>query len=164
ASSKRAGTRSGWIETVARKFSSTETVLEPLFATARSNLPSPLRSPIATEEGPLPVPKSAFGPNDPSPASSRTETAYEPQQAVARAEQHRYRVRASVRHGQVGLAVAVELADRHGGGIAPRAEVGLRPERPVAVAEQHRDRVRIVVRRDQVGSAVAVEVADRHGD
>ena len=84
ASSKRAGTRSGWIETVARKFSSTETVLEPLFATARSNLPSPLRSPIATEEGPLPVPKSAFGPNDPSPAPSRTETAYEPQQAVAK--------------------------------------------------------------------------------
>jgi len=41
----------------------TETVLEPEFVTAKSGLPSPLRSPIETEFGPVPVLKSLFAEN-----------------------------------------------------------------------------------------------------
>src|SRR5439155_5939236 len=54
--------------------STTETVFELPLATARSGLPSPFRSPIATELGPLPVPKSVFAPKLPSPLPSSAET------------------------------------------------------------------------------------------
>ena len=56
--------------------SSTETVLEALFAVARSGLPSPFRSPIATDQGWLPVPKSACTPKVPSPFPISTETEF----------------------------------------------------------------------------------------
>src|SRR5213593_1265476 len=82
--------------------SSTETVLEELFATTRSGLPSPFRSPIATELGYVPVP-----------------------------EQHRDSV-VAVGHRQVRLAVPVQIPDRHGNGIGARPVVAVRPERPVA--------------------------------
>ena len=36
-------------------FSNTETVLEPELATAKSSLPSPLKSPVLTERGVVPV-------------------------------------------------------------------------------------------------------------
>src|SRR6185295_9092951 len=41
-------------------FSSTDTLLEPKLTMARSDLPSPFRSPIATEKGLVPVVKSVF--------------------------------------------------------------------------------------------------------
>ena len=52
--------------------SRTATVLK--FATARSGLPSPLRSPIATENGFEPTAKSVFAPKEPTPVPRRTET------------------------------------------------------------------------------------------
>src|SRR6266404_9779511 len=42
-----------------------DTVEPSTFATARSSLPSPLKSPTATERGVLPAPKSLFGPKLP---------------------------------------------------------------------------------------------------
>jgi len=57
--------------------SSTETVLDSLFATTRSGRPSLFSSPIATDCGPPPVPKSVFTPNVPSPLPSNTETVLE---------------------------------------------------------------------------------------
>ena len=44
--------------------SRTETVLEMKLATARSGLPSPLKSPTATDWGCVPTPKVAAGVND----------------------------------------------------------------------------------------------------
>ena len=44
-------------------FRSTETVNVALFETARSGIPSPLRSPMAAEYGPSPVVKSVFAEN-----------------------------------------------------------------------------------------------------
>src|SRR4029434_1051077 len=41
-------------------FNSTEAVLEPVFATARSSLPSPFTSPTVTDTGPEPVVKSCL--------------------------------------------------------------------------------------------------------
>ena len=43
-------------------------------AVARSGLPSPFRSPIATERGLMPVGKSTFASKLPSPSPGRTET------------------------------------------------------------------------------------------
>ena len=54
-------------------FSRIETVLLDSFATARSSLASPLRSPIATEYGVVPVPKSVFPPKLPVPVPIRIE-------------------------------------------------------------------------------------------
>ena len=55
-------------------FSRIETLALSLFAVARSLLPSPLKSPIATEAGlPLMV-KFVANPNDPVPVPSRIET------------------------------------------------------------------------------------------
>ena len=48
-----------------------ETLLESEFATARSCLPSPLKSPTATEIGPLPVPKLVAALKLPVPSPSR---------------------------------------------------------------------------------------------
>ena len=73
-----------------------ETVALLRFATARSSLPSPLKSPTATETGALPVPKSVFAPKLPVPVPSRIETV----------------VLFMVRHRQIELAIAIEIAHR----------------------------------------------------
>ena len=62
---------------IAHVLSSTDTVLERRFATARSGLPSPLTSPIATEKGWTPVAKSVLAPNPPAPLPSSTDTVLE---------------------------------------------------------------------------------------
>src|SRR5207244_11293179 len=61
-----------------------ETVCDPTLPASGLGLPSPFRSPIATEVGPLPVPKSVFTPKLPSPLPSSTETVLEPASATAR--------------------------------------------------------------------------------
>src|SRR5207249_1580354 len=71
---------------------------------------------------------------------------------------HRDRAGAAVRHGQVGLAVAVQVPDRDRGGVGPGREVGLGSEAAGAVAEQHRDRAGAEVRHHQVWLAVTVHV------
>ena len=68
-----------------------------------------------------------------------------------------------VGHGQVGLAVAVEITHRDGIGLAADGVVGLGLERAVAVAQQDAHRVAAVVGHGQVGLAVAVEIAHRDG-
>src|SRR5215471_3215997 len=62
----------------------TETLLEPELATARSGLPSPSKSPTATETGPLPAPKSCAAWKLPSPLPKSTETLLEPALVTAR--------------------------------------------------------------------------------
>ena len=57
-------------------FSSIETVSVCSFATARSSLPSPLKSPTATEIGSLPEPKFVAALKVPSPLPSMTETQF----------------------------------------------------------------------------------------
>src|SRR5207253_762750 len=64
--------------------SSTETVLDPRLATARSSLPSPLKSPTATENGLVPTARSGRAANVPSPWPRSTETVPEPSLATAR--------------------------------------------------------------------------------
>ena len=71
-------------------------------APARSGLPSPLRSPTATDTGPVPVVKSCLAGKSwrgrpGAVVFNSTDTVLE-----------------LVRHGQVGLAVAVEVPHRHG--------------------------------------------------
>ena len=46
---------------------SMDTLLLPTFATAKSNFPSPLKSPTASETGPFPTAKFVAAPNDPIP-------------------------------------------------------------------------------------------------
>ncbi len=69
---------------VSSNASRTETVSELTFATARSDRPSPLTSPMATEYGLSPVAKSVFVPNPPAPLPSNTDTVLEPRFATAR--------------------------------------------------------------------------------
>ena len=64
--------------------SSTDTVFDPLFATARSMAPSALKSPTARADGLVPVTESVFELNVPSPAPRNTETVFEPELAVTR--------------------------------------------------------------------------------
>src|SRR5439155_22830255 len=68
--------------------SRTETLLEFILATARSCVPSPLRSPTVTERGPLqqPLPSEKFvsARKVPSPLPSSTETLAESKLATAR--------------------------------------------------------------------------------
>src|SRR5258708_19102448 len=70
-------------------FTSTETLLglpkeTPELATARSSLPSQLKSPTATDRELDPAPKSTAGPKVPSPLPSSTETLFEPTLATAK--------------------------------------------------------------------------------
>ena len=62
----------------------TLTLLPLPFATARSSWPSPLKSPTATDCGPLPAPTSAALVKVPSPLPSRTLTLLLPLFATAR--------------------------------------------------------------------------------
>jgi len=59
-------------------------LFEPGFAAARSSLPSPLKSPIATDDTLAPATKLIAAWNVPSPFPSRTETLLEPLLATAR--------------------------------------------------------------------------------
>src|SRR5215471_18412905 len=77
--------RQRWVRTIAGVLLiSTETLLEVKLATARSDIPSPLKSPTATEKGPLPTPKYAVGRKVPSPMPSSTNTLSKPRLATAR--------------------------------------------------------------------------------
>src|SRR5207245_10602742 len=51
-----------------------DTLLESWFATARSCLPSPLKSPTATDTGPAPAGKLVAAPKEPLPVPSRMDT------------------------------------------------------------------------------------------
>src|SRR5438093_1548440 len=61
-----------------------DTLLEKLLAAARSCLPSWLKSPTATEGGPLPTPKLVRVPKEPAPSPSRIDTLSVPSFAVVR--------------------------------------------------------------------------------
>ena len=123
-----------------RRWRTVELVVE------RSCLPSPLKSPIATESGALPpLLKLVAAPKLPPRG----------------AQQHRDVVRALVGDGEVGIAIAVEVtdcdrarvaADRVGRGGAEAAASG---------AQRHRDGVRALVGEGEVGKAIGVEIADR---
>ena len=67
-----------------------------VFATARSSLPSPLKSPTATETG----------------LAARAEVGLRPKAARARAQQNRDGVGTAIRHRQIELAIAIEIAHR----------------------------------------------------
>ena len=92
-------------------------------------MPSPLKSPTATDSGPLPVAGLV--------AAGR-------KGSVPVAQQNRYRARVStvlVRHGQVRLAVPVEVPYRHGKGIGARRRArrhGRKGSIPVAQQNRHR--------------------------
>src|SRR5712692_10312412 len=62
--------------------------LSPLLATAKSRLPSPLKSAITTALGCLPTANGEPGAsvNVPSPLPSNTETVFEPELAITRSE------------------------------------------------------------------------------
>ena len=78
--------------------SSTLTSLPAWLAVARSSLPSLLKSPTARDSGPVPVAEVRAGWNVPSPLPSSTLTV----------------LLVDVGHGQVELAVVVEVGRHHG--------------------------------------------------
>jgi hypothetical protein len=89
-------------------------------------------------------------------------------EAAARlAEQHRDVVGALIRHGQVGIAVAVELSHRDGDRPGADGEVRLGCDAAVRPTQQHLDATGIgapAAERDrQVRIAVVVEVPNRRG-
>ena len=70
-------------------FSRTDTVFEKKLATAKSGMPSPLRSPTATQSGAEPVLKSSLGEKlgvtDPGAVVfKRTDTRFDPVSATAK--------------------------------------------------------------------------------
>src|SRR6266852_4927983 len=77
---------------------STETLLEPKFATAKSRLPSSLKAPTATEEGALPAVTFRAGWKLPSPLPKSTDTL----------------LASSVGDGEILRPVAIEVAHRNG--------------------------------------------------
>jgi hypothetical protein len=64
--------------------SSTERLLEPLLAIARSSFPSPLKSPVVTDRATSPTLKFVAALKLPDPSPNRTETLSEKALAVAR--------------------------------------------------------------------------------
>src|SRR5437660_371776 len=62
----------------------TDTLFEPSLAVARSCLPSPSKSPTATERGLLPTPKLLAAPKLPVPSPNKIETLSELKLATAR--------------------------------------------------------------------------------
>jgi hypothetical protein len=116
-------------------------------ATATSGLASPFRSPIATEIG----------------HAADLELRCRPEGAVPLAEQHRHVARVEVGGHEVGLGVAVQVADRNRDRLVSGLELRCRPEGAVPVAEQNRHAADKVGGHD-VGLGVAVQVADRNRD
>ncbi len=91
-------------------FNSTETLLELTLALARSGRPSPLKSPTATEYGCCPCQRPAGG------------QSWRGRPGRGRIQQHRDGVGTTVGAGQVGLAIAIEIAHRHSKRPAARAK------------------------------------------
>ena len=107
-------------------------------------MPSPLTSPTTTAR-----------------AGARGEGLLGLEGAVAVAQQHRDACWNHIGHGQVGIAVAVEVADDDGFGGRARGEGLLGLEGAIAVAQKHRHRSGGVIGDGQVGLAIAVEISDR---
>ena len=80
------------------------------------------------------------------------------------AQQHAHVVAAVVGGDEVGLAVAVEVPDRHGVRTRADGEVCGGAEGAGARPQQHAHDVVVEVGGDEVGLAVAVDVPDRHGE
>ena len=105
-------------------FSSTLRVESLALATARSGLPSPLKSPTATEEGPPPAAKLTAGLKEPLPMPSSTLMVESLALATARS----------------CAAVAIEVSHDHGAKAGcSGVEVDGVLEGAVAVAQQHAD-------------------------
>ena len=79
-------------------------------------------------------------------------------------EEDRDVVAVKIRHGQVGLAIAIEVPDRDGVRVCPRGEVGGGAEGAGTGAEEDRDVVAVGIRHGQVGLAIAIEIPDRDGE
>ena len=92
-------------------FASTDTVLAPKLATARSGLPSPLKSAAARTSGFVPDGEGLLGGEGGGGRPVRR-----------RVQQHRHRAVADVGDGEVGSAVAVEVGRRHGVGAGADGE------------------------------------------
>src|SRR5207302_1451385 len=73
-------------------------------------------------------------------------------------QEHAHRAVGDVDHGEVGLAVAVEITDRDRFGLVADAELDVRREAAVAQPDEDADVVRRRVRGHQVEQAVAVEI------
>ena len=84
------------------------------------------------------------------------------ERAGAGPDQHRDIVRLPVRGGEVRLAVAVQVGDRHLRRLRAHLEVDGGGERATALTEHDRDGVGETVGGDDVALAVAVEVGDRN--
>ena len=80
----RAGAKVNVAQTGTQLPSRMDTLEEPSLAVARSCLPSPLKSPTATETGEVPTVKLVAVIKDPLPVPSRMDTLLEPRLAVAR--------------------------------------------------------------------------------
>ena len=98
---------------------------------------------MVKELGPPPTPKRCWVANVPSPRPNSTG----------------YVVAFYTGGGEVGQAIAVEVARRHGGGRASYAETLLVYERSIAETQQHRHVAAGYIGGYQVGQAVLVEVA-----
>ena len=138
--------------------SSTETVLPPAFATTRSGLPSPLRSPTVTEYGIRPVAKVLLGGKAGRGRARR-----------GGVEQHRDGVAAMFATTRSGLPspfrspTVTEYGTDPARGESPvwRRSWGWR--RPGAVVLSSTETVLERVRDDQIGLAIAVQIGDRDG-
>ena len=129
------------------------TVPVPEFTTARSALPSPLKSPTAMRLRASPIRLA-------TPWGSWSA----PESAAAIAQEDAYRASVAVGDGQVELAVAVEVGDGQGvGPVAARGERGSGPERAIAVAQKDAHRSAAVVGHGQIELAVAVEIGRDEG-
>ena len=71
-------------------------------------------------------------------------------------------LRATVGHRKVGIAVRVEVADRHRNRLVAHSEVIPDLQAAVAPAEQQQHVVETITRRRDIDPSVTVEVRDRH--
>src|SRR5207249_4035231 len=84
--------------------------------------------------------------------------------SIAIAEQHAEISVCIVGSGNVQLAIAVEVPDRHAERMGPGDEELRLRERPIPVAERHADEVCAPDSRNHVGLAIAVEITNAHAD
>ena len=108
--------------------------------------------------------KVAHGQTERSGAAARAEGCRRGESAIAIAQQDANVVAAVVGHGQVGLAVIIEVPDRDAAGIDAARAVrgGGGGKGAIAVVQKDADGAAGIVRHGQVGLAVAVEIAHRH--
>jgi len=95
----------------------------PLIPTAKSSLPSPLRSPTATETGQTPRLKFVAGPKEPVPSPRRMETLLLPPDRA-------------IRHGQIQLPIPIKIPDRNRRWLQSHSEIHGRSEGTSAIAQQ----------------------------